>query len=278
MANKPVAIITGASAGIGRATALAYARKGYAVVLAARREALLAEVAAACDQAGGVGLALPTDVTDPAQVDALVARTVEAFGGVDVLVNNAGLGVHALVHRISDEQMHRAMAVNFYGVLYGCRAVVPVMQAARRGHIFNISSVIGKRGSPYNGAYCATKFAVCGLTESLRVELMDWHIRVTLVCPGMTDTEFFDHVVGGDRSHSSSFRSVRGRMSPDVVARRIVAVTGRKKPELVFSRGGRFLIYLANRWPGLADKLMKLYYDDLTSIDDAAGKSPPDRL
>ncbi len=94
MANKPVAIITGASAGIGRATALAYARKGYAVVLAARREALLAEVAAACDQAGGVGLALPTDVTDPAQVDALVARTVEAFGGVDVLVNNAGLGVH----------------------------------------------------------------------------------------------------------------------------------------------------------------------------------------
>ena len=278
MSGKPVAVITGASAGIGRATALAYARKGYAVVVAARHEAALARVAAECDRAGGVALAVTTDVTDPKQVHALVARAVETFGRLDVLVNNAGLGVHALAYQISDEQMHQAMAVNFYGVLYGCRAAVPVMQAARRGHIFNVSSVIGKRGSPYNGAYCAAKFAVCGLTESLRVELMDWHIRVTLVCPGMTDTEFFDHVVGGDRSHSSSFRSVRGRMSPDVVARRIVAVTGRKKPELVFSRGGRFLVYLANRWPGLADKLMKLYYDDLKRIDEGASSLPGQRL
>ena len=273
MPDKLVAIITGASAGIGRATALAYARQGYAVVVAARREALLGEVAA-----GGAGLAVATDVTDPAQVDALVARALAAFGRVDVMVNNAGFGVHALVDRITDEQMHRAMAVNFYGVLYGCRAVVPVMRAARRGHIFNVSSVIGKRGSPFNGAYCAAKFAVSGLTESLRVEMLEWHIRVTLVCPGMTDTEFFDHVDGGDRSHESSFRGVRGRMSPDVVARKIVAVTGRKTPELVFSRGGRLLIYLANRWPALADKLMKLYYDDLKRIDTTVGKRPADRL
>ncbi|MCY2931457.1 MAG: SDR family NAD(P)-dependent oxidoreductase [Planctomycetota bacterium] len=278
MPQRPVAIITGASSGIGRATALAYARKGYAVVLAARRAGALAEVAAACGLAGGTGLPVPTDVTDAAQVNALVARAVEAFGRVDVMVNNAGFGVHALVHQISDEQMRRAMAVNFYGVLYGCRAVVPVMQAARRGHIFNVSSVIGKRGSPYNGAYCAAKFAVSGLTESLRVEMIDWHIRVTLVCPGMTATEFFDHVDGGDRTHESSFRGVRGRMSPDVVARRIVAVTGRKTPELVFSRGGRFLIYIATRWPRLADKLMKFYYDDLKRIDEGAGNSPAGRI
>jgi len=262
MTGRRVAIVTGASSGIGMATAEALARKGYAVALAARRLERLEEVARRCRDAGGEGRIFITDVADPAQVEALVAGVVEEFGRVDVMVNNAGYGVFARVHETPPEQMRAIFQVNFFGVFHGCRAVAPVMIRQRSGHIFNVSSVIGKRGTPFHGAYCATKFAVCGLTEAMRVEMKPYGVHVTAVCPALTETEFFDRSWRA-RKAGSSFRRFKGLTPAPVVGRKIAATVGKPVPELVFTAGGKLLVLLAALWPGGVDAMMKLYHDDL---------------
>jgi hypothetical protein len=288
METRPVAIVTGASSGIGAETAVALARRGYVVVLAARREDRLREVAARCqvgkareehaqgtpdkargspDKAQGtpslgLPLVVPTDVTHPEEVERLVATTFERFGHIDVMVNNAGHGVFARVHETTDEQMRDIFEVNVMGVFHGCRCVAPIMMRQRSGHIFNVSSVLGKRGAPFHGAYSATKFAVCGLTEALRVEMMPYRVRVTLVCPALTDTEFFRHSRGGGHARSSFVR-FKGLMPAERVAQRIAATVGHRRPEIVFTPGGRFLSIVATLWPSLADRMMRLYHDDL---------------
>jgi short-subunit dehydrogenase len=262
MPDRSVAIVTGASSGIGQATALALARRGCAVVLAARRVDRLQDVARGCQALGGQAEVMPVDVAREEQVDSLVAAAVERFGRVDVMVNNAGFGLVARVHETSAEQMRAIFDVNFFGVFHGCKAVAPVMIRQRSGHIFNVSSVIGKRGSPFHGAYCATKFAICGLTDSMRVELAGYNVRVTCVCPGTTATEFF-HRSERVRKAGRSFAKFQPVMTPAAVGRKIAATVGKPTPEIVFGLGGKFLVLAAAVWPRLADAMMKLYHDDL---------------
>jgi short-subunit dehydrogenase len=263
MTDNPVAIVTGASSGIGMETAFALARRGYSLVLAARRAERLEEAAARCRRCGAPeALALPTDVAVESQVDALVARAVEEFDRIDVMVNNAGFGQFARAVETTDAEMRAIFHTNFFGVFYGCKAVAPIMIRQRSGHIFNVSSIIGKRGTPFHGAYCATKFAVCGLTESMRVELAPHNVRVTLVCPALTATEFFEHSPRG-RPARSSFQRFKGVMPAQAVGRRIAATAGKSKPELVFTAGGRLLALISAIWPGAADWMMGVYYRDL---------------
>lgn len=263
MSERRVAVVTGASSGIGYETALAFARRAYAVVLAARRADRLDDLARRCRQAGGEALAVPTDVSQESQVEALVQRAVDAFGRLDVMVNNAGFGQGGQVHELTDRQMRDIFDVNFFGVFYGSRAAARVMIAQGGGHIFNVSSVIGKRGTPLNGAYCASKFAVGGLTESLRVELAPHKVRATLVCPGLTDTEFFDRVRGGSSKARVSFARFRTLMPAAKVARRIVSAVGKNVPEMVFTLGGKTLVLVSELFPRLADWLLGFYRDDL---------------
>ena len=275
MSQQRVAVITGASSGIGAATAVEFARRGYAVVLAARRPQKLDEAADRCRKVSGSPediLAVPTDVSDARQVEALIRQVLDRFGRLDVMVNNAGFGVNARVHETTDRQMREIFDVNFFGVFYGCKVAAAVMMQQRSGHIFNISSVIGKRGCPFNGAYSATKFAVCGLTEAMRVEMMPYNVRVTSVCPGLTDTDFFRAVRGGTSLNRSSYARIRGLMPTEKIARKIARTVGRNKPELVFSAGGRLLVYISARWPRLADRIMKFYHDDLIR---SAQRPPP---
>ena len=263
MNDLKVGIVTGASSGIGAETAYALASRGYAVVLAARRQDKLQHVAQRCRQCGGQAKSVVTDVADAAQVETLVQKVIEDFGRIDVLVNNAGFGVHARVHETTPDQMQRIFDVNFFGVFHGCRAVAPVMIHQRSGHIFNVSSIIGKRGTPFNGAYCATKFAVCGLSDSLRVELKPSNVRVTCVLPGLTDTEFFEHVEGGTPRKKTSFQWLRSMQPASVVARRIAVTIGKDKPELLLSFPSRLLVFLASTCPRLTDAMMRVYHDDL---------------
>jgi len=263
MSDNKVAIVTGASSGIGLHTALALAREQYVVCLTARRADKLQAAAERCRALGGQARAAEADVSDQQQVEGLVKQVADEFGRIDVMVNNAGYGVHARVTDTTDQQMRDIFDVNFFGVFYGCKAVAPVMIAQRSGHIFNVSSVIGKRGTPFNGAYCATKFAVCGLTESLRVEMRPYNVNVTSVCPGLTDTEFFEKVQGGSRRHKSSFKVVRTMQPASHVAEKIVRAIGKNKPELVFTPGGKFLVLVSTLWPKFADKLMGIYHDDI---------------
>ena len=192
MPPSRVVAITGASAGIGRATALRLARDGAAVVVCARRADRLDEVAAEIVAAGGQALPVVADVRSGADMEALVARALERFGRLDVMMCNAGFGVAGAIDEVPPDQMQRLMDVNYTGTYHAARAALAVFRRQQSGHIVIVSSIVGKRGVPYMGAYAATKFAQAGLAECLRAELRGTRIHVSVVFPVSTDTEFFD--------------------------------------------------------------------------------------
>jgi len=260
--QRTVAVVTGASSGIGRETALAFSRRKAAVILAARRVDRLQAVADECRDAGGEPVVVAADVGRREQVQAMVDVAVDRFGRLDVLVNNAGYGLFGLVHELDEAELRRIFEVNFYGVWYGMAAATPIMIDQGSGHIFNVSSVIGKRGTPYHGGYCATKFAVCGITEAARVELRPRGVWVTLVCPALTATEFFDSGSMARRAELSMKR-FHGLMPAAPVGEAIAAATGRYKPELVFTAGGKLLCWLSSLTPRVADRMMEFYRRDL---------------
>ncbi len=174
-------IITGASAGIGAAAARAFAGAGARVVLAARDAAQLEAVARGL---AGPALVVPTDVADRAAVDALVARAVDAYGGIDIVVNNAGVGLAAPVAQLALEDFQRALDVDLFGPLALTQAALPYLRQRGRGQLIYISSVDGLRALPYLGGYAAAKAALDRLVESLRMELRGSGVAVTLVRPG----------------------------------------------------------------------------------------------
>lgn len=184
------AIVTGASSGIGRATAIELAGKGANVVLASRNREKLEALA---DDIGGSPhqvLVAPADVTERFSVEALVRRTVEEYDAVDILVNNAGMGLYAPITGGSLENMRRLFDVNYFGAIHCMQAVVPYMVSQGRGHIVNVSSVAGKVSPLYMGTYAATKHALVAASDALRAELSGTGVNVTTIYPGLTQTSF----------------------------------------------------------------------------------------
>jgi short-subunit dehydrogenase len=250
-----VVVVTGASSGIGAATAVACGAEGMRVVLAARRADRLGEVAQAVRAAGGQARVVPTDVTDEAAVRTLMDGTVETWGRLDVVVANAGIGLLAPAAETTAAEFEQIMRVNFLGVVHAVLAALPAMRRQGGGHLVTVASVIGKRGSPFRAAYSASKFAVVGLSEVLRMELRAEGIAVTCVCPVGTVTEFHD--VEENRL------GVSGRGGPQQsaarVARAIVRTLRRPRAEVHPYAPARAL-FLANALaPGLVDRLMMRY-------------------
>ena len=192
-----VALITGGSSGIGRATALRLAGYGARLALAARNQGALKEVAQAIEEAGAEALAVPTDVTQADQVEHAVAATVQRYGGLDILLCSAGLSMRAYFKGSSLGAMERVVRVNFFGTLYATHFALPHIKP-RRGSLVAISSLTGKRGIPSYSVYGASKFAIQGLYESLRVELRRDGVHVGIVSPGFVDTPLRDNVIGAD--------------------------------------------------------------------------------
>lgn len=184
-----VAIITGGGRGIGRATALAFAAEGADIVLAARTDSEISAVAEEVRALGRRALAIPTDVQHKAAVDAMAAQTLETFGKVDILVNNAGVAIHNPIPKIREEDWDVTMAVNLKGVFLCTQAVFGLMCEQQSGHIVNVSSVSGKYGHVNGGAYCASKFAVVGFTETTNNEGRTHGVKASVVCPGPVDTK-----------------------------------------------------------------------------------------
>lgn len=189
-----IVAITGASSGIGEATAVACARAGAAVSLAARRGDRLEALAKRIESGGGRSLAVTADVGDEEQARAFIERTHSELGGLDVLVNNAGVMLLGPIHRAPTEEWRRMVNVNVMGVLYCTHAALDVMREQRSGHIVNVSSVGGRVVGHWSGVYSATKFALGAFTEALRSESMDAGIRVTLIEPGRVETELREHI------------------------------------------------------------------------------------
>ena len=186
--NNKVVIITGASSGLGEATALRLAKNGAKLMLAARREDRLQDLVQRIEQAGGTAQYKLTDVTSQSEVAALAKATKEAYGKIDVLVNNAGLMPLSPLAAVKVTEWETMVDVNIKGVLYGVAAVMPIMQAQESGHIINVSSVAGHKVFPGGAVYCATKFAVRAISEGIRLE-SNGLIRSTNISPGAVATE-----------------------------------------------------------------------------------------
>lgn len=226
--ENQVAIITGASSGIGAATARRLAEAGAAVILAARREERLRELRDEIESAGGTARIISTDVTQREACQHLIDATIEEFGRVDILVNNAGIMPLSFLAKVKLDEWERMVDVNVKGVLFCTAAALPSMIEQEGGHIVNVSSVAGRRVFPGGAVYCATKFAVTAFSEGLRRELAPrFGIRVTCIEPGAVATELTNTIT--DEDIKEGFKKSSGEMrfleSEDIAEAVYFAVT-----------------------------------------------------
>jgi short-subunit dehydrogenase len=257
MSSTRVVAITGASAGIGRATALRLARDGAAIAICARRADRLNAVAAEIVAAGGQALPVVADVTHEADMEDFVARTVERFACLDVMMCNAGFGIAGAIDDIPPDQMQKLMDINYTGTYLAARAALRVFRRQGYGHLIIVSSIVGKRGVPYMGAYAATKFAQVGLAECLRAEVEGSLIRVSVVYPVSTDTEFFD--VMSKETGTAVTRAFGPRQPVETVANAIARAIAHPVPEVYPYFKSRFLVILNALAPRFTDRIVKRF-------------------
>jgi short-subunit dehydrogenase len=249
-----VVAITGASAGIGRATALRLAKDGASLILCARRRELLKATAEDVIRNGGQALPIVADVTSEADMNDLVSRGVERFGRLDVMMCNAGFGLYGALDQIPADKMRQVINVNYVGSYLAIRAALPVFRRQGSGHILIISSIVGQRGIPYMGAYAATKSAQVGMAECLRAELQGTGIHVSIVFPVSTDTEFFAVM---KQASGFATRALGPRQSADTVANAIAKAIERPRPEVYPYPRARGLVLFNAIAPGWCDRLVQ---------------------
>ena len=273
--EESVVVITGASSGIGRATALAFARRNAAVVLAARRENLLREVEAECERLGGRALVVPTDVTEEAAVQALARRAVEHFGRLDVWVNNAAVTVLGRFDETPADVYRRVIETTLFGYIHGARAALPSSHAQGGGVLINNASMVAKLPQPYASAYVVAKHGVRGLALSLRQELSlegAADIHVCTVMPATIDTPFFQH--------AGNYTGRATRAMPPVypvekVANTIVRLAEKPRRETFVGASGRMLNLQFGLAPNLTERLLARMVDRFHLYQDRPAAPTP---
>ncbi len=256
-----VVVITGASAGIGRATALRLADEGAKLVLAARREDALEELAVECEQRGSVALAVATDVADEPQVQTLAQKAVDRFGRIDVWVNNAAVSAFGRFEETPPDVFRRVMETNFFGYVHGARAALRQFREQGHGTLINVSSVVGVLGQPYTSAYVSSKWAVRGLSETLRNELkLDdaKDLQVCTVLPAAIDTPLF-------RVAANFTGRVAKPLDPvyeaDRVAKTIVSLARKPRREVYVGPAGRLAALQHTLTPSLVETVFSRQVD-----------------
>lgn len=255
MSQKTV-LITGGTSGIGRACALVFGRAGYAVAVTGRDAARLADTAGALAAAGVAHLTVQADVGDDAAAARAVADTVARFGGLDVLINNAGLSMRAKFADVDVKVLEQLMQTNFFGTVYTTKAALPHL-LARKGTIVGISSIAGFRGLPGRTGYSASKFAMNGFLEALRTELLPTGVNVLTAAPGFTASNIrHTALLANGQTQNDTPRDEGQMMTSEAVATHLLHAVARRRRTLVLTGQGKLTVFL-NKWlPGLTDKLV----------------------
>ncbi len=245
-----VALVTGASQGIGKATALALARAGAHVALVARRPAPLEEAAAAVRALGRQALAVPADVSDEVQARQAVRRAIAHFGRLDMLVANAGVYYRSPIRQLETEILHRSLAVNFYGSVYPVVEALPHMLSRDEGHIVLVTSMDGKKGIPPDAPYVAAKFALAGFGDVLRQELHGTGVGASVLFPGRVDTPMIADL---------EVPWLSAKIPPEAVARAVLRAIRHNRAEVIVPFQARLLYALQCAAPKLADWVVRAF-------------------
>ena len=255
--NKAV-IITGASSGIGRQLALQLSEQGAWLSLAARDIKRLDEVANQCRDRGARVLAVPTDVSQKGQCQTLIERTAAEYKKIDTLINNAGITMWARFDEIQDLGMlEKIMQVNYFGSVYCTHFALPHLRKSK-GQIVGVSSLTGKTGVPTRSGYSASKHAMAGFFDSLRIELEEFGVSVTMIYPGFVASEVRNRAFGADGEPlGQSPVQESNVMSPDTCARMIIAAATKRKRELVMTFRGKFGLWLKLVSPAIVDRIAR---------------------
>jgi short-subunit dehydrogenase len=251
-----VVVITGASAGIGLEVAKLLARQGAWLVLAARSADLLAAAAEECRTLGAKAIGVPTDVSSRDQCRALIDRAVSEFGRIDTLVNNAGISMHARFDQLHDiEAVERITAINYFGAVYCTWYALPHLKKTK-GRLVAVSSLTGKNGVPTRTLYAGTKHAMAGFFDSLRIELRDEGVSVTVIYPGFVATDIAERALGPDGKPLGTRPVVKNAiMSVEECARQTVDAMARRKREVVMTGQARLGMLVKAIWPDLIDRI-----------------------
>ncbi len=250
--------ITGASSGIGEALAIEYSKQPVFLILSARRKELLQEVRQKCHNSENVKI-LPLDLTETDSLESKAQEAIGLFGQVDILINNGGISQRALIKDTDLSVDRRVMEVNYFGTVALTKAILPQMIERKLGHIVVVTSAVGIITTKFRSGYAASKHALHGFFDTLRIEHYQDNISVTVVCPGFIQTEITMHALMGDGSPQQKMDEVTEKGMPaDVFARKMIRAVNRKKEEVYISGiKEKFAIYLKRFWPGLFSKMIR---------------------
>jgi len=248
-------LITGASSGIGRALAFELAQHKSKLIVTARREDRLQAISDEVKSFGAEVVILAGDITDAEHRSALLAAAEREFGGLDILINNAGIGGIGTFASATESRLRQIMEVNFFAPMELIRIALPLLVASNDGVIVNVGSVLGHCAVPKKSEYCASKFAMHGITDALRMELADQNIDLLMISPSTTRSEFFTHAL---RSSGNAVIN-RNAMTPTRVARAIVRAMQVRRRETILSIGGKTLVAADRLFPGIMSRILQRF-------------------
>ncbi len=256
MSAKKVVIITGASSGIGEACAYAFAKAGYHVVIAARNMQKLEQVKQQCETLGAKALALSCDVSIEADCLALINESIEAFGRIDVLINNAGITMRALLADLDLAVLKRVMDINFWGTVYCTRFAIAEL-IKNKGSVIGVSSVAGIKGLPGRTGYSASKFAMNGFLEALRIENLKNGLHVGVICPGYTSSNIRNTALNADGHAQAESPFDESKLMPaETVAGYMLQMVKQRKNEVVLTTAGKLTFWLNKFFPRWVDRMI----------------------